>query len=344
MINSTPKFLIIQTAFIGDVVLALSVAQALRKKYPTGEIHFLVRKGNESLLANHPAVNKIWTWDKRQNKLRNLFRLILDLRKKRFDQVINLHRFVSSGFITWRMKSKQKTGFNKNPLSFFYTKKFNHQITQRSGESYLHEVERNLSLIDEKYSVEFRPKLYPASSDFEKVKTITGHESYFVIAPSSVWFTKQFPMEKWKELIAILPKELNVFLIGAKNDFDACEKIVDQNSRIKNLSGQLSFLESAALIKNAVRTFSNDSAPLHFASAMNAPVTAVFCSTIPEFGFGPLSDDSKIIQTEELLSCRPCGLHGHKQCPQGHFKCALNISAPQIFSKLDEAKVLSKNS
>jgi heptosyltransferase-2 len=59
---------------------------------------------------------------------------------------------------------------------------------------------------------------------------------------------------------------------------------------------------------------------------MNAPVTAFFCSTVPEFGFGPLSDDAKIIQIQEKLECRPCGLHGHAACPKGHFKCGSEIS------------------
>ncbi len=342
MKNSSAKFLIIQTAFIGDVVLALSVAQALRIKYPSAEIHFLLRNGNESLLENHPAINKIWMWEKTKNKLSNLFRLIRGLRKHHFDQVINLHRFTSSGLITWRMKAKKKIVFDKNPLSFLFSKKFKHVITQRSGEKYLHEVERNLSLIEEKYSTGLRPQLYPSPEDFKKIKTTTGDQPYFVIAPSSVWYTKQFPVEKWKELVALLPNEFNVFVIGAKNDFDHCEKISDKNHRVKNLCGQLSLLQSVALIKDALRTFSNDSAPLHFASAMNAPVSAVFCSTIPEFGFGPLSDDSKIVQTEEDLDCRPCGLHGYEQCPKGHFKCALNISALQIFSKIGEAKIYSK--
>lgn len=69
----------------------------------------------------------------------------------------------------------------------------------------------------------------------------------------------------------------------------------------------------------------NDSAPMHLCSAVNAPVTAIYCSTIPEFGFGPLSDNSHILQTKEKLSCRPCGLHGFKSCPEKHFKCAWGI-------------------
>jgi heptosyltransferase-2 len=91
------------------------------------------------------------------------------------------------------------------------------------------------------------------------------------------------------------------------------------------LAGKLSFLQSTALMKDATMNYVNDSAPLHFASAINAPVTAFFCSTIPAFGFTPLSTNSIIIETEEKLTCRPCGLHGKKECPLQHFKCGYEI-------------------
>lgn len=78
----------------------------------------------------------------------------------------------------------------------------------------------------------------------------------------------------------------------------------------------------------------NDSAPMHFASAMNAPVTAVYCSTLPGFGFGPLSDKKFIIETTALLPCRPCGLHGRKACPESHFKCAFGIREEQLLEVL----------
>ena len=84
-------------------------------------------------------------------------------------------------------------------------------------------------------------------------------------------------------------------------------------------------------MKNAKMNFVNDSAPLHFASAMNAPVTAIYCSTIPAFGFGPLSDISHIAEIDYKLDCRPCGLHGFKACPKGHFKC----------SEIDVNKIIS---
>jgi heptosyltransferase-2 len=103
---------------------------------------------------------------------------------------------------------------------------------------------------------------------------------------------------------------------------------------IINHSGQLSFLQSAALMKDAVMNYVNDSAPMHFASAVNAPVTAVYCSTIPAFGFGPLSDERFIVEVKAPLDCRPCGLHGYRACPLGHFNCAYKIEERQLLETL----------
>jgi heptosyltransferase-2 len=92
------------------------------------------------------------------------------------------------------------------------------------------------------------------------------------------------------------------------------------SEEVVNLAGKLTLLQSAALMACAQHNYVNDSGPLHLASATNAPVSAFFCSTIPEFGFGPLSDKARIIEVQGL-DCRPCGLHGHKSCPKGHFRC-----------------------
>jgi heptosyltransferase-2 len=157
---------------------------------------------------------------------------------------------------------------------------------------------------------------------------------YYCVAPTSVWFTKQWPAEKWIELIKqIVNAADSIYLLGAATDHHVCESIrlTVNDNKVKNLAGALSFLESAALMQNATMNFVNDSAPMHIASAMNAPTTAIYCSTIPEFGFGPLSDISNVVQTlDKELKCRPCGLHGYKDCPQEHFKCAHSIDISQV--------------
>jgi len=323
------KFLIIQTAFIGDVILATAVAEKLHRHYPDAQIDFMLRKGNEGLLVNHPFIKNIFVWDKKNKKIKNLISITQQIRKQQYDAVFNLHRFSSSGFVTAFSGAKNKIGFDKNPLSFLFTKKIKHEIGNGK-----HETERNQLIIesftDNKVA---QPKLYPTTENIDSVKKYQT-SSYCCIAPTSVWFTKQFSKEQWVQLCDAIEPHTHIYLLGAPADATACDWIIKntKHQHITNLAGKLNFLESAALMKNARMNYVNDSAPMHIASAMNAKTTAIYCSTIPAFGFGPLSDNSKIVETKEQLSCRPCGLHGHKACPQGHFKCSTGISIKDILN------------
>ena len=109
------KILIVQTAFIGDVILATGLIESLHQAFPESKIDFVLRKGNESLLKSHPFVNKLYVWDKKKNKFSNLINLISQIRKEKYDLVVNLQRFFSTGLITLFAKSKNKRGYNKNP-------------------------------------------------------------------------------------------------------------------------------------------------------------------------------------------------------------------------------------
>ena len=316
------KILVIQTAFLGGVILATPVISELKRIFPDTTIDVLVRKGNESLLRNNPHISLTYTFNKKEGKIKSMWQLIKTFRKNQYDLIINLHRFGSSGIIAGLSKKKLVYGFAKNPFSLLYSKRFTHEIGNGK-----HEVERNLSIIKEFGAIEIkRPELFPSNSDTEFVKQYQ-ETSYYCFAPASVWFTKQLPKDKWITLIKNHSKQGNVYLLGGPNDFELCQEILlkakCENSF--NLAGKLNLLQSAALMKLAKRNFVNDSGPLHIASAMNAPVTAFFCSTLPSFGFGPLSEDSKIKELNSLLACRPCGLHGHKACPEGHFRCGNEI-------------------
>lgn len=321
------RILIIQTAFIGDVILATSLIETISESLREAcQIDLVVRKGNESLFSNHPKVNQVLVWNKKAHKYRELFGLIKQLRKVEYDVVYNLQRFATTGFMTWRLKSKRKVGYSKNPFSFCFDRKVEHDIANGK-----HEIERNFELVrpDLPESAQLlNPKLYPSQEDYQKVLEKANHfGSYFVLAPASVWFTKQLPRHKWIELIRLLAPTGTIYLIGAPSDRRFLDEMIVESGveTVFNLAGELNLLQSAALIDKARRTYVNDSAPLHLSSAMNAPVTAFFCSTVPSFGFGPLSDDSILAEIGEKLECRPCGLHGYKTCPRGHFKCGEQI-------------------
>lgn len=296
--------------------------EKLHAKFPSAQIDFLVRSGNEALLKDHPFIHECLVWYKKQHKYRNLFLLLRRIRKARYAKVINLQRFAASGILTAFSGAGETMGFSKNPLSFLFTRSFPHLIGTK-GVPGKHEVERCHALIADFTDAQpGYPKLYPSASDQLQVASYLGTD-FITISPASVWFTKQTPKNVWVELIRSI-SDKRIFLLGAPADMALCEEIIlDAGSAFAvSLAGKLSLLQSAALMQHAVRNFTNDSAPLHLCSAMNAPVTAVFCSTIPEFGFGPLSQDAAVVQVKEDLACKPCGLHGYAACPLGHFRCS----------------------
>ncbi len=321
------KILVIQTSFIGDVILSTSLLETLHASYPDAKIDILVRKGSDSIFEGHPFLGRVMIWDKKGGKYKNLLRIIKNVRSERYDLIVNPHRFTSSGVVCALSSASMTVGFKKNPLHFLFSESFEHNFDGQ------HEINRNHSLIEKLVgnNTPAKPKLYPQPSDFEKVKSYK-EETYRCFAPTSVWFTKQWRSEQWIELIDSMPHSEHVLLLGAPSDKLQCEEIKSKSTHpnIKNLSGSLSLLQSAALLKDAKMNYANDSAPMHLCSSTNAPTTVIYCSTIPAFGFGPLSDDARVIETNEDLDCRPCGLHGHKACPKGHFKCATTISQSQF--------------
>ncbi|MEO6820608.1 MAG: glycosyltransferase family 9 protein [Ginsengibacter sp.] len=325
------RFLVIQTAFTGDVVLSTALLEKLHLFFPGYEIDILVRKGNEGLFDHHPFLHEVLIWNKKHDKYRNLLQLLGQIRKRKYEKVINLQRFASTGILTAFSGAQEKIGYKKNPLSFLFDKTFDHDMVHG-----LHEVERNNKLVESFTDSTFiKPKLYPSESNFEEIKKYKA-SPYVCIAPSSVWFTKQFPKAKWVDLLDSFPGDYLLYLLGGKDDWAFCEEIKkgSKNGRVEILAGKLNFLSSAALMQGATMNYVNDSAPLHFASATNAPVTAIFCSTVPSFGYFPLSDSSFIVETKIELACKPCGLHGWQKCPLGHFKCALTIENQQLLKTL----------
>lgn len=319
------QILVIQTAFIGDVILATSLLETLHVGLPDAEIDIAVRKGNEALFRGHPFLRNVLIWDKKGGKYKNLFKLFRRIRGQRYDQVINLQRYGATGLLTAFSGAGSTAGFDKNPLSFLFSRRYPHRF-----EEGLHETERNYLLTGGITGAALqKPKLYPRENDHQSISHLQ-QMPYYCIAPTSVWFTKQFPPEQWSLLIDRLPSHHTVYLLGSPADTAIAEKLTGNRRHVINLCGKLSFLQSAALMEGALMNYVNDSAPMHLCSAVNAPVCAVYCSTVPEFGYGPLSDQSFIVQTPEALPCRPCGIHGHKACPEGHFRCATGIDAGRI--------------
>ncbi len=315
MVTTGERVLVIQPSFIGDAILTTGMVETLCDNGYL--VDLLVRAGNESLFADHPRLRRLLVWEKRRRKYRHWWALMREIREERYDIVINTHRFVMPGLWTALSGAKRKFGFRQNPLSFAYDHRAVHSLEDGSRE-----VDRNADLIAPLgLRVRLSPKLYPRPEDYAKVANVVG--PYVTVAPGSVWYTKRYPPSAWAELIAKVPREIGVHLIGGPDDVETCDAIARDSGRpCVNQAGRLSLLASAALMSQAEMNYANDSSPVHLASSMNAPITVFFLSTTPEMGFGPLSEVSVVRQTPVPLACRPCGPTGRRACPLGHFKCA----------------------
>ncbi|MCU0416574.1 MAG: lipopolysaccharide heptosyltransferase II [Cytophagaceae bacterium] len=327
------RLLVIQTAFIGDVILATALIESLHQAYPHATLDLVVRQGNEILFQDHPYIHKVWVWNKKKQKFKHLLQLGIQLRKEKYDISITLQRFFSTGLLSAIANAQHRIGFHNNPLSFLFTKK----VAHRWG-SGVHEVSRNFDLIADLPKVQVsRPVLYPSAAIEASVQTYT-HKPFICIAPASVWFTKQWPEAYWSQLIQMIPTAYTVYVVGGPGDTTQAQRIVQTSgvNHVVVVTGTFSLMESAALFQKAAAVIVNDSGPLHIASAMNTPTVAVFCSTVPSFGFGPLSTRHRTVETMEQLDCRPCGMHGKKECPLGHFTCGTSITPKMVYTALTE--------
>lgn len=320
------NILVIQTAFIGDAILASSLLEKLHRHFPDAALSILVRRGNETIYQHHPFLKDVLVWNKQQNKLRHLAELLLRIRRNRYDCVVNCHRYGSSGLLTAFSGARHTAGYKQNPFSFLFNTAIRHVIGDGR-----HEIQRYHQLVEDFTDAEpALPKLYPSGADRAGVKRYQ-QGPYLCMAPASVWFTKQLPEHKWVDLCKKMSPAVTIYLLGAPGDAALCQRIASASGHphVQVLAGQLSLLQSCALMEGARMNYVNDSAPLHLASSVNAPVTAFFASTVPAFGFGPLSQESAVIQVEGL-DCKPCGLHGYKACPLGHFLCGNTMPLEQV--------------
>ena len=325
------RILVIQTAFIGDVVLATAMLENLHAAYPSAKLDILVRQGADELFKDHPYINQVHVWNKKKNKYQHLFEIIKTIRGIKYDVVINVQRYLATGIITVLSGATKTIGFDKNPLGFLFSETVKHAFGAA-----LHETSRNHALLASLTTAPLaKPVLYPSAANFAAVQKWQA-APYICMSPGSVWETKKMPAQNWIHLINAVPANFTIYLMGAPNEKDLCEEIRSGSSRadVFNIAGQLNLLEAAALIKGARLNYVNDSAPMHLASATNAPVAAIYCSTIPAFGYGPLSDTQFILETLEPLPCKPCGLHGKKACPLGHFNCGHSITTAQLLAPL----------
>jgi heptosyltransferase II len=334
------NILVLQTAFIGDAILTLPLLQVLKKNYSLASIDVVVVPRTADIFSHHPAISNIISYDKRgkERGLAGFWRLRNRLRAKNYDLIVIPHRSLRSALLARLLKSNVRIGFDRSAGRLLYTKIVHYDSSQ-------HEIERNLSLLGP-LSIQIHeselPRLYPSAEDTQVVDSVlksfglSKEDTIITAAPGTIWNTKRWPADRFAALCRQLSSECSaVLLVGGKEDSALCDEIAGMSNakNIFNTAGKLSLLQSAELIRRSRVLISNDSAPMHLAVAVAAPVVALFGATVPEYGFAPRGAHDIVIETKGL-TCRPCSIHGTETCPVGTFECMLAITPECVVSKV----------
>jgi len=323
--------LVIQTAFLGDVVLSTPLLSALAERH--GAVDVVTTPLAAPLLETHPAVRQVFPYDKRGadrgwGGLRSLARR---LREQAYAQAYLPHRSLRSAALAMLARIPARIGF-AGGWSFLYTEA---RPKPRTG----HETDRLLALANGAPGL-YRPHLRPTSEDQQVADGLISGD-FVALAPGSIWGSKRWPY--YAELASKLAAA--VVVVGGPDDAGLGNEIVraveggQGRSRAVNACGRLTLRQSAALIGRARLLVTNDSAPLHLATAMGTPVVAVFGPTVTEFGFGPLRSGDVALGVAGL-ECRPCSPHGPPACPLGHHRCMRELTVSAVLAAIEELGAL----
>lgn len=326
-----PRVLVIQTAFLGDVVLTTPLFRALKELWPASHLAALVIPETAPVLERLSALDEIIIHDKRAGGLGELGRVMGEVRAKKFDVVVSPHRSARSSLIARTSGAPRRVGYRESALSFLYTERIARPADR-------HETERILALAEAMGSShgDRRPTLAVADDERAAARGAAGNERYVVMSPSSVWPTKRWMPEGFAAVSDYLAgRGYGVVITGGPGEEEEAAAVAAaMEAPAVNLAAKTTTRELAALVAEAALLVANDSAPVHLASAFDTPTVAVFGATVPAQGFAPLASRSAVAEVPEL-SCRPCGAHGGRRCPKKHFRCMVDLSPADVVSAVD---------
>ncbi len=332
------KILIIQTAFIGDAILTLPMIQKLKDFYPESEIDVVSNPVTSRIFSASPFVNEVVVLDKRSEhkSIFSIRRFAKELKEKNYTKLFSPHRSLRTSLIVLLSDIKETYGFDNSSLMHVYKYLFPYNYN-------IHEVQRNLDLINYKYdenSWKIIPEIEIDKNSEEKVLSYLKEKNIknnlIVAAPGSIWNTKQYPSESYSKIISeLIKKDFKVILIGGEKDKQICETISSvYNDGVYSAATEFSLIESIGLLKHAELLISNDSAPTHMGMCANIPVLTLYCSTSFKFGFYPYNNKSSYLSYDDLF-CKPCGIHGYQECPLGTFDCGYLLKPENVIKKVE---------
>jgi ADP-heptose:LPS heptosyltransferase len=318
-VQETLKILVVRFSSIGDIVLTTPVVRMLKKQL-NAKVHYLTKSSYVSLLKNNPYIDSVYQI---QNSISEV---IADLKKEKYDYVIDLHSNLRTQILKFRLGMPAKS-FNKLNMEKFMLTNFKLDKMPK-----IHIVDRYLETVKHLGVKNDNQGLDFFLSANDKMDISIFPKNYIVFVIGGQHATKILPNEK---IISII-KKVNkpVLLLGGPEDAHRGEEIAKACDKVVNTCGKYSILQSASLVQQATMVITHDTGMMHIAAAFNKKIYSVWGNTVPEFGMYPYleSEQSKRIEVKGL-NCRPCSKIGYDKCPKGHFKCMQEIDENLFLSE-----------
>ncbi|MFQ5849135.1 MAG: lipopolysaccharide heptosyltransferase II [Candidatus Binatia bacterium] len=334
----------VQTSYLGDVVLTTPLLSEIRRRFPEAELAILCTPRAKNLLKGNPDVDEIVTDDKNRDGkgIRGLWRKAKELRGRGYTMALSPHKSLRSALLLFLARVPRRIGFRQSAGSFLY-----HCRVNRDTKA--HDVERNLSILKvfgvdpgecrRDLRVEVDSSTQEAVTRIFRSLGIERKDGWLIFGlnPGSVWPTKRWSAEGYAELMARLKKRYRceLLLFGGFEDREIVNKIQELSGNVAvNLVGKISLQELACALDWCDVFITNDSGPMHIAVARRIPVVAVFCATTPSLGFYPYSSRAVVVGKE--LSCRPCSSHGGQRCPLGTEDCIRWVGPEDVLRAVEQ--------
>jgi heptosyltransferase-2 len=320
--------LVIQTSFLGDMVLTTPLIAELARR---GPVDVVATPASAPLLANNPDVREVIVYDKRgaDAGVRGFWRIARALKRRAATAYLG-QGSMRSAALALAARIPRRVGFDTSAGRVLYTER----VPNRDGVHHAKRLWLLAGVPGEPARETLRPRLFPGTIERQAVDDLLAPFGdagipFVALAPGSVWATKRWPF--YAALAQQISSVARLVVIGSKDDTVLARAIAEAapSNRVIDATGRLSLLASAELIGRAAAIVTNDSAPLHLASAMGTPTVAIFGPTIPAFGFGPLAAQAAVVEHDEL-ACRPCDRHGPQRCPLSHWRCMRELSPERV--------------
>lgn len=359
--KSPTKIVIIQTAFIGDSLLTIPLLKRLRLLRPGASIELICRPGLKEFFVKTGLVDSAIEWDKKKNSVASV---IGQLKFSSYDLSLVPHQSFRSFLLSRRIKARQRISFRRW-WNFFSNAAVERDLDLPDALRQLSlllpidkvELSKDLRLIKssqanggwgqetvdfserfflEKYSMQLGLLAADLLEPLPEPLKTNGLHKYYLVAPGSVWNTKRWTDDSFLVLILNIIREGHwVILSGSKNESELCDRLAEKvaSPHLINLCGRLSLYETFCVLKRIVEAaITNDSGTMHLAAAAGVRTISIFGPTTLDIGYRPWQRNAVVVQTP--LPCRPCGKHGHQNCPIGTHDCMKKIGPEMVFNEL----------